>query len=540
MEILGDAILETTTTQGTGALSMAGAQTGHNAIRDKFADGAWGCFVAEQRLEDSDGNLTGIDREIFLGKVTYGSPDTISRPHVISSTNADANVNFGAGTKDVYCAPGSIVFGWNLAGVEARTSNKTLNITHNNLLLACDASGGAYTQSLPAGTDIFPGYRVGVIKTDSSSNAITVDGDSADTINGAATDVLSHQYLIATYVWDGSEWFKEFFYNVASQSEAEAGVDNTKVMTPLRVKQAIDALSANVGGNIITSYKGLIAKYASASTITITADEILLEDANGKATKLNDINHTIDITSSGANGLDQGSEGSSRWYAFWEIYNGATKAGILSSCQERTTDGTTAGKLEDSSEAFDTDGTAVGDIILNMTDDTRTVVTAIDDANTLSVRDDIFASGETYVIIKSPKMPSGYTYKGLLGFVYNNSSSDFHNFRQSGNKVVCDEVADLIAGTATSPTAVPIAIPPLASLYMATIWVDCNSSSNAIVDISPTLSATLGNQKFRGKGTGAGTEFRLPVFMPIIEPQTIYYDLNTGDGVYLYTTGWEY
>lgn len=35
---------------------------------------------------------------------------------------------------------------------------------------------------------------------------------------------------------------------IASEEEAQAGTDNTKFMTPLRVKQAIDALAANNGG----------------------------------------------------------------------------------------------------------------------------------------------------------------------------------------------------------------------------------------------------------------------------------------------------
>tara|TARA_R110002096_G_scaffold172484_2_gene346169 strand:- start:2965 stop:4017 length:1053 start_codon:yes stop_codon:yes gene_type:complete len=207
--ILKDAVLETTTTTGTGALSVAGAQTGYNAIRDKFADGAWGCFVAEQIQTDSDDNITGIDREVFFGKVTYGTPDTISRPHVISSTNSDANVDFGAGTKDIYCAPGSVVFGWNLADVESRTTAKTLTIKLNNTLLLLDATAGVITQALPASADIFAGYRVGVMKSDSGANAVTLDGDGADTINGAATYDLTSQRHLVWLVWTGSEWIVE-------------------------------------------------------------------------------------------------------------------------------------------------------------------------------------------------------------------------------------------------------------------------------------------------------------------------------------------
>ena len=67
-----------------------------------------------------------------------------------------------------------------------------------------------------------------------------------------------------------------------------------------------------------------------------------------------------------------------------------------------TTDGTTTSKLVDSSETF-TDRIAVGDKVRNTTDDTETYVTAIDDANTLSVASDIMASGDDYIISESPQ-----------------------------------------------------------------------------------------------------------------------------------------
>jgi len=67
-----------------------------------------------------------------------------------------------------------------------------------------------------------------------------------------------------------------------------------------------------------------------------------------------------------------------------------------------TTDGTTASKLVDSSETFTTRVVA-GDKVRNTTDDTEAYVTAVDDANTLSLSADIMASGEDYIISESPQ-----------------------------------------------------------------------------------------------------------------------------------------
>ena len=63
-----------------------------------------------------------------------------------------------------------------------------------------------------------------------------------------------------------------------------------------------------------------------------------------------------------------------------------------------TADGTTESKLVDSGADFVTDAVAAGMWVHNTTDDTWTMITAVDDLNTLSVLNDIFISGENYVI----------------------------------------------------------------------------------------------------------------------------------------------
>ncbi len=63
-----------------------------------------------------------------------------------------------------------------------------------------------------------------------------------------------------------------------------------------------------------------------------------------------------------------------------------------------TTDSTSAGKLIDSGAAFTTDGTVVGMAVANDTDGTTTIITAIDSATQLSVLDDIFVSGDDYIV----------------------------------------------------------------------------------------------------------------------------------------------
>ena len=91
--------------------------------------------------------------------------------------------------------------GFNVTAVSTTT---TLTSTHHTVLV--DATSGAVTINLPAVAGVTR-RRYEVIKTDSSANAVTLDGNASETINGATTFALSTQYQSATIVTDGSAWY---------------------------------------------------------------------------------------------------------------------------------------------------------------------------------------------------------------------------------------------------------------------------------------------------------------------------------------------
>src|SRR5574337_497018 len=78
-------------------------------------------------------------------------------------------------------------------------TSKTVSVTTTYTVAAdvmrvrCDASGGAFTVTLP---DCASNWRrrIEFIKTDSSANAVTVSRAGSDTLNGATTKTLSGQY----------------------------------------------------------------------------------------------------------------------------------------------------------------------------------------------------------------------------------------------------------------------------------------------------------------------------------------------------------
>jgi hypothetical protein len=93
--VLNDRVKETSTTTGTGTFSLAGAETGF----ESFVSGVGNGNVTYYAI-----SLDGTSEwEVGIGTVTSGSPDTLARTTIISSSNSDAAVNFSAGTKTVFC-----------------------------------------------------------------------------------------------------------------------------------------------------------------------------------------------------------------------------------------------------------------------------------------------------------------------------------------------------------------------------------------------------------------------------------------------------
>jgi hypothetical protein len=93
---VADRVKETTITTGTGTLDLGGAASGFETFVAGIGNGNETYYVI------TDPN-TG-DFEVGVGTVTDAATDTLSRDSVITSSNAGSLVNFGAGTKDVFCS----------------------------------------------------------------------------------------------------------------------------------------------------------------------------------------------------------------------------------------------------------------------------------------------------------------------------------------------------------------------------------------------------------------------------------------------------
>lgn len=89
MPLVADRVQETTTTTGTGAITLAGAATGFVAFSTAFANPTIVYYA-----------IVGATTEWEVGIGTFTT--TLSRDTVLASSNSGALTNFSSGTKNVF------------------------------------------------------------------------------------------------------------------------------------------------------------------------------------------------------------------------------------------------------------------------------------------------------------------------------------------------------------------------------------------------------------------------------------------------------
>lgn len=97
--LFADRVMESSTTTGTGAYSLAGAVTGFQGFVAGVGDNnsCWYCAMAV----DANGVPNG-DWEVGIGTVDDASPDTLTRDTIVASSNSNNAVSWAAGTKRLF------------------------------------------------------------------------------------------------------------------------------------------------------------------------------------------------------------------------------------------------------------------------------------------------------------------------------------------------------------------------------------------------------------------------------------------------------
>lgn len=91
MGLYSDRVYETTTTTGTGTITLAGAVAGFTTFTSQYAVGDEFSYLIER----------GAEWEIGIGQLLTSTTLERKAENVLRSSNADALVSFSAGTKKV-------------------------------------------------------------------------------------------------------------------------------------------------------------------------------------------------------------------------------------------------------------------------------------------------------------------------------------------------------------------------------------------------------------------------------------------------------
>lgn len=190
-----DNVFETTTTTGTGALTLAGAVTGARTFRTAFGDGPVAVgYIMRSAVEDGE-------FEVGFGTYEYtGGNGTLTRATVLQSSNSDAAVNWGAGTRNVWCGPPADLLNWLIKGKaqwaaaggtsDAITATLPAPIALEDGMLICVRAGAANTTTTPT-LSVNGGTGRTIVKNGGSALAI---GDIA----GANHELLFRYYASST------------------------------------------------------------------------------------------------------------------------------------------------------------------------------------------------------------------------------------------------------------------------------------------------------------------------------------------------------
>ena len=241
MPLLADRVQETTTTGGTGTITLAGAVTGYRTFNATFTNGD----VVYYTIDDGLGNW-----EVGYGTVGTG---TLTRSTVLDSSNSGSLVNFAAGTaKRVFnTAPAVSIFNTSTGG----TVNGPITVT-GTTTLATSLTGllkgtSGVVSTATSGTDYAPAT--------SGTSILKGNGSGGFSSAVANTDYLAVNNPIATGVLKLNGSSSGY---VGLQGAAAAG--STTYTLP--------SADGSNGQVLSTNGTGTLSWTTAATTITISND----------------------------------------------------------------------------------------------------------------------------------------------------------------------------------------------------------------------------------------------------------------------------
>ena len=287
--VIKDRVKETTTTTGTGAVSLGGASSNFVTFSSVLSDGDTTYYA----IVDS-GNT---DFEVGLG--TYASSgNTIARTTILSSSNSDAVVDLQSGSKFIFCAfpadkavvedaTGKVTIDSNV-GIESGLIDLKNDGTASRIKFYCE-SNNAHAQTVQ-----------GAPHSAAASNTLVLPATGSNLVSDTATQTLTNKTLTSPKInEDVAVTSTATEINLLDGVTATTTELNYLDITTLGTTEASKAVTADANG-VVTFDNGISEEY-TAVTSSSNATTVNLRDGTNFSHTLTE-NTTFTYSNSAASG----------------------------------------------------------------------------------------------------------------------------------------------------------------------------------------------------------------------------------------------
>jgi hypothetical protein len=257
--VLADRVKETTSTTGTGTITLAGAVTGFQSFSIIGNSNTTYYAIVD--------NSTGA-WEVGIGTYT-SSGTTLARTTVLSSSNSDNLVNFAAGSKDVFVTyPSEKSVFLNASDVVAQQSFGAITATSAAL------TTGTITTAPSGNTDIANKLYVDGAYSAGTGLSLSTRTFSITPVGTASTYGSASQVPVITTNASGQ---------VSSVTNTSIAISGSAVSGNISGSAGSVANALTLGSFLTgTSYDGSLAVTAAVdATSTNTASKVVVRDASG-------------------------------------------------------------------------------------------------------------------------------------------------------------------------------------------------------------------------------------------------------------------
>ena len=276
--VLNDRVKETTTTTGTGALTLGGAVTGF----ETFGTGIGNSNTTYYAVTLGD----TAEFEVGLGTLNSDST-TITRTTVLSSSNSDSAVNFSAGTKTIFCTiPASkAVFLDSDGNIDLNSNIKDIGLS------SADSHVGTYgSSSSPININVTVGSKSAhPYQGDGSSQAYYLNGIESPALMLHGVDGVTsnseYYYRFTLSSSDMSNHPFRLYLDAAKTTAYTTGVTTTSTYLEIAVNEDTPSIlyyqcsshaymgnyAIVLGSNVVNHNKALVS-FPTATTTLVGTD----------------------------------------------------------------------------------------------------------------------------------------------------------------------------------------------------------------------------------------------------------------------------